>query len=69
MRENSTGFLAYHQQKCIWDLMLSFNTQEGENFHFQMQNILYLAINTGASENGDFHNLIISYSQRKNSAL
>lgn len=50
MRENSMGFLAYHQQKCIWDLLLSFNTQEGENFHFQMQNTLYLAINTGASE-------------------
>ena len=33
-----------------------------------MQNMFFLATNTGASENGVFHNLIISQNQRENSA-
>lgn len=64
MRENNTGFLTSPQQKCLWDLAIPFDTQEGQIF--QMQNKLVFAINTGALENSVFHNLIIPQRQREN---
>lgn len=64
MGENITGFLTDHQQKHLWDLVISFNTQEAQIF--QMKNKLFFAINTGALESSVFHSLIIPPRQREN---